>query len=295
MWRTLLQNWLRQQAQARVYQSLRQAAGQQAATGGADVEPAGAPLSPPPPCDVGVVFALGIELGGLEDLLSGVIVTRGPGFVLRQGALDGRSVVLIESGVGCQAAARAAELLHVGHRPQWIISAGFAGGLQPHLARYDVVLADSVAEPGGGRLAIDVKLRGAAAAAPGVHVGRVLSVDRIVATAADKRALGQQHEALAVDMESWGVAEVCRREQVRFLAVRVITDAADEELPSDLGPLVQQTTVAGKLGAVTGALWRRPSSVKDMLRLKETALLASDRLAKFLAGTIVQLVPQPAP
>ncbi|MFY9342078.1 MAG: hypothetical protein WAT39_06300 [Planctomycetota bacterium] len=42
-------------------------------------------------------------------------------------------------------------------------------------------------------------------------------------------------------------------------------------------------------GAVVGTLWRRPSSVKDMWKLKETALLAADGLAKFLAGLIMQL------
>ncbi|NQT40578.1 MAG: hypothetical protein HQ581_24005, partial [Planctomycetes bacterium] len=39
------------------------------------------------------------------------------------------------------------------------------------------------------------------------------------------------------------------------------------------------------------AIWRRPGSVKDMWRLRENAMVASDRLAEFLAGMIGQLVP----
>ena len=35
--------------------------------------------------------------------------------------------------------------------------------------------------------------------------------------------------------------------------------------------------------------WRRPGSIKDMLRLKETALVAADALAKYLATLVVQL------
>lgn len=290
MWQALLQNWLQQQAKARVFETLKQSAAEQMAGGEATADEL---LSPPPPCDVGLVFALGIELGGLEDLLEGVLVTHGPGFTLRQGGLNGRSVVVVESGVGIEAASRATELLISVHHPQWVISAGFAGGLQPQLKRHDIVLVDSVAERSGRRLAIDVKLSPeAVAATPGLHVGRLLTVDQIVATSAEKQALGRKHDAVAVDMESWGVAEVCRREQTRFLSVRVISDPMDEELPADLNPLMQQKSVAGKLGAVTGALFRRPSSVKDMLKLKETALVASDRLAKFLAGTIPQLVPK---
>jgi adenosylhomocysteine nucleosidase len=57
--------------------------------------------------------------------------------------------------------------------------------------------------------------------------------------------------------------------------------------------LAKQKTRTAKLGAVVGAAWRRPSSVKDMWKLKEDALLASDRLAKFLASTIGQLIPPP--
>jgi len=42
------------------------------------------------------------------------------------------------------------------------------------------------------------------------------------------------------------------------------------------------------------APWRRPSSAKDMLRLKQDALVNSDRLARFLAQVVVQLTPTAA-
>ena len=38
-----------------------------------------------------------------------------------------------------------------------------------------------------------------------------------------------------------------------------------------------------------GAIFNRPSSVKDMWNLREEAIKASDRLAKFLEGTVEQL------
>ena len=85
------------------------------------------------------------------------------------------------------------------------------------------------------------------------------------------------------------VAEVCRRHRTRFLSVRVISDALDDQLPPELERLVNHSSIAGKLGAATRAIWQRPSIVKDMWRLRETAQRASDRLARFLTGVVPQL------
>ena len=90
-------------------------------------------------------------------------------------------------------------------------------------------------------------------------------------------------------MESFAVAEVCRARHVRFLAVRVINDAVDDELPRDVEHLLDQKTHAGRFGAVTGAVWRRPGSVKDLWKLRERATSASTRLGKFLVGMMEQL------
>ena len=189
------------------------------------------------------------------------------------------------SGPGRAAAERAIAALIAGHRPNWVVSAGFAGALVKDLQRGDLVVANQIMETGGGRLSIDFRL----AETPGVHVGSLLTVDRIVRTANERRRLADEHGAMAVDMETFAVAEACRREQIRFLSVRVISDALDDELPEDIEHLMQQQNLAGRAGAVTGAVFRRPSSLKDMWRLKETALVASDRLAKFLAETLGQL------
>ena len=283
VWQAILRNWLQQQAKSAIYA---------AATGGAREQAAADPNALPEPCDVGLVFALGIEQGGLEDLLGGVVTTQGTDFVARQGTLKGRQVVLIEAGVGPLAAARGTQALLAGHRPQWVISAGFSGALDQRLKQGDIVMADSIADGEGHRLSIDFKIRPeAVAATPGLHVGRLLTVDRIVRSPEEKRTLGQQHECLAVDMESWAVGEVCRQAKTKFMAVRIVSDAIDRELPADIERLARQKTHAARLGAAAGAIFRRPSSLKDMLKLKEDALVASDKLAKFLSGMIVQLAP----
>jgi len=285
--RYLLRNWIHRTAQRKVRQSVADAARQHLHT----EEPEDATSDrPAEPCDLGVVFALGIEAGALEERLSGTVIIRGDGLVVRQGLLQGKRVAIVRCGAGGKAAAKATEALISGHQPRWVLAAGLAGGLNPELRRNDILMVDHLVDVAGKHLAIDLKVdRESLDAIPGVRTGRLLTADRIIRLPDEKLALGRQHDAVAVDMESFAVAEVCRRCKVPFLAVRVINDTADEELPPDVKNLLAQKTKLSKLGAVTGAIWRRPSSVKDMYRLRENALTASQRLALFLADMVGQL------
>jgi len=245
------------------------------------------PKKQPGPVEVAVIFAMGIESGGLEDLLEDTVTTRGEGIVIRQGTLEEKSVAVVISGVGRKAAARATEAVISGHEPKLIISAGLAGGLVDALKRPDILIADSVADPRGNRLTIHVpKSLGEAARQPGVNLGRLLTADGLVRTSAEKKAAGREHESMAVDMETFAVAEVCAKRSVQFSSIRTISDTVDETLPKDIENLLSQKSTSGQLGAAAGALFRRPSSIGDMYRLKENALVCSDHLAKFLAAMI---------
>ncbi|HEY5313969.1 MAG TPA: hypothetical protein VIK18_15675 [Pirellulales bacterium] len=277
-----MQRWLQQQVRDKVVERVTQ---------GAQPKPADA--SGPylgGHADVGLVFALPIESGFLEDRLASKLTTRGRGFDVRTGMLADRSVAIVHSGVGAAGAGRATELLLAGHQPAWVISAGLAGGLRPELRRGHIVMADAIQALDGRRLTLDLKIsEQELAGRPGLHVGPLLTVDRVIVSSREKRELGERHGCLAADMESWAVAEVCRLAKVRFLAVRVISDAMDEDLPPEVGSLTRQKTAVGKLGAVTGALWRRPGSAKDLWHLHAQASSAAGRLAKFLTGIISQL------
>ncbi|HEX3724791.1 MAG TPA: hypothetical protein VHV08_01050 [Pirellulales bacterium] len=291
MWQSMLRNWLLGNAR----EQLRGAAARAASGAGERAGPQtaaerGPPAPPRDVCHVGLVFALGIEAGGLLDRLQGVIAIEGAGFVAREGGLRGRRLGVVESGAGRAAAERAGEILVLGHRPRWIISAGFAGGLHDSVGLGDIVVADQIVDTHERRFDIDFKLaEDPASPRRRLHVGRILTSDTIVHLPSEKLALGRRYGALAVDMESIAVAEVCQREKIRFLAVRVISDTLGQTIPPDIDYLIKRRTTAGRWGAAAGAILRRPSSIKDMWQLKEDALAASDRLAGFLDGIIEQL------
>jgi adenosylhomocysteine nucleosidase len=245
---------------------------------------------PAQPTDFGVVFALAIEAGCFVDTLSQVRVIRGDGFIARQGRHGDREIVLVESGPGGQRAATAAHALIDAYRPRLVVSAGFAGGLDPRLQRQDLVAATSLVSAAGDEVALDP-----AVLVPWLdevqhlHRGRLLTVDRVVRLREEKQQLGLKHDALAVDMETFAVARVCRQRAVDFLAIRAISDAADDELPADIGKLLAQKSFAGQLGAALGSIFRRPAAVKDLFNLHQNALASSSRLAEFLGMLIKRL------
>lgn len=84
---------------------------------------------------------------------------------------------------------------------------------------------------------------GHARAAPKVHQGLIASGDRFVATAQTSRALrqalsAQSMDALAVEMEGGAVAQVCHDYAVPFVAVRTISDRADDAAHVDFQQFV---------------------------------------------------------
>jgi adenosylhomocysteine nucleosidase len=244
----------------------------------------------PPPCDIAIAFALAEEAGGLVDRLEDVNSVKASGFVVRTGTLDAIDVCVVETGVGADAARRAVSAVLRAHRPEQIISAGFAGGLQDDIRRGELVLPDSIIAAGQPEILLESQASIAdIATKPKLHRGRLVSVDAIVRLPSEKRELGQRLDAQAVDMETYAVAAVCQQLGTPLLAVRVISDEVTDEISADIAHIGQQATSVGRVGAALGSLFRRPSSVKDMLHLREQALVASDTLADFLVAAVRRL------
>jgi adenosylhomocysteine nucleosidase len=244
-------------------------------------------------CQVGFVFAMGVEAGGLEDLLSDLRVYRGEGFRSVTGRFEGRRVALVVTGMGREAARQGTRALIDGHRPRYVISAGYSGGLRPDVKLGDIVLADRVVDCTGAQLAVDLRADPTSARQPGLHVGALVTADRLICLPAEKASLGQEHSALAVDMESFAVAQICQQARVPFLAARIISDDSQERLPKFLARYSLQNSLAGKTGVVVGALLKRPADFKMMYKMREESVVLSDRLARFLTSLMRELVPAP--
>ena len=224
-----------------------------------------------------ILSALAEEQHGLIDLLESPACVRHAGRDFHTGRLWGHPVVIALSRIGKVAAATTATVLVERFAVQRMVFTGVAGGLAPGVRVGDVVVAshllqhDMDASPlfprheiplyGKARFACDpvlsAKLAEAARGVQGgagcdasvrtryaldgarVHHGLLISGDRFVSASAESRALqASVPDALAVDMESAAVAQVCHDYSLPFAAVRTISDRADDQAHVDFTAFV---------------------------------------------------------
>src|SRR5262249_52146883 len=128
------------------------------------------------------------------------------------------TVLALETGMGEAATAAALEwvlanptLENVPYRPKLVLSAGFCGALDDRFGVGDILLPTEVVDAAGN--CWPTTWPGTLPPGewrPSLHRGRLLTAGSPVLDTAEKRRLGQLHEALAVDLEAATVARFCR-------------------------------------------------------------------------------------
>jgi adenosylhomocysteine nucleosidase len=284
--RWLVNNYLRDAAEQAIRHQLREGFSPPSrATPTSDSSPQAAENSENLGCDVALIFALGMECGPLVDQLADAASTKRPHLIEHAGSLGGKLAVIAEGGVGQAAAARTTREIIRAYEPRWVISAGFAGALAPDILRGHMLMPHSVANEAGEEFHFELTMP----ATPRLHTGRLLTVDRVLKTKAEKQAAATEHRAIACDMETFAVAKECSLAGTRFLSVRIISDGLDDELPPEVERLMNEKNFAKQAGIALQAILKRPGAALDLWKLRDEANKAADRLAKFLLQVIPQL------
>ena len=113
----------------------------------------------------------------------------------------------------------------------------------------------------------------------------VATADRVLPTAADKAALFAATGAAVVDMEAAGVARACEAAGVAFAAVKVVTDAAGDDLPAGLGPFLDFAAAGGGFVNAARCAWalsRRPRLARELWRLSRVSSVCGMNWASHL-------------
>jgi nucleoside phosphorylase len=159
------------------------------------------------------------------------------------------------------------------YSPAGVLTCGFAGGLDPALKVGDVVFFTQ------DRVLRDELMNA------GARPAKFFCAATIAATAADKEQLRRTTGADAVEMESELIQEICRQTGIPCATVRVISDAADEDLPLDFNRL-HKPDWSLDYGRLIGALAKSPGKVGALLRFRKRISSAAGRLAATLAKVI---------
>jgi adenosylhomocysteine nucleosidase len=207
------------------------------------------------------------------------------------------TVLVLETGVGVAPTDKALQWLveqpklgDVPYRPRVILSAGFAGALQPEYKVGDIVLATEVVDAEGSSWT--TTWPGELPAGewrPPLHRAPVLTLDRIVTGVEEKQLLGQRHQAAAVEMEATVVARWCKRHDIPFGCVRAISD----DVHTPLSPQLAGLLVGGQVSLlrVLTSLATSPRLASEMWRLARQTQLAAEQLGKALGEVLTLTLP----
>lgn len=193
---------------------------------------------------IAIIAAMNKEIAELKKLLDNVQESEKEGIKFITGDLDDKEIILMESGIGkvC-AAVKTTELINL-FKPDCVINSGVAGGVGDEVEQMDVVAGVETVyndvwclDPNkfgqvqgfparfGGSQALLGKLKEGDNDGVKVHKGLICSGDKFIAGVDEAQAIRRLfNEALAVDMESCAVGQVCYMKNIPFLSLRIISD-----------------------------------------------------------------------
>ena len=153
--------------------------------------------------------------------------------------------------------------------PRLVLTCGFAGGLDPALALGEVFCSTD-----------DDGLRGKLTTG-GAKPAKFFCAARIATTRQEKQELRRATGADAVEMESEAIHAVCRVRGIPCATVRVISDAANEDLPLDFNQL-SKPDLSLDYSKLLWAIAKSPGKIPGLLRLQMNSNFAARRLAEVL-------------
>jgi len=196
------------------------------------------------------------------------------------------NVTLIQSGMGMVNAAKAATTA-AALNPAVIISAGFCGALSAGVAIGDVFLAEKLYRYSSGSIQEGITLDHLLAERIGTRFGRgtFITTAEITAKARLSGLLPDISTANLLEMESSSVAEVCRDRDIEFLAIRSVSDTADQD-PGSLLQKICNTEFEISRTKIAFSLLKRPATLSEYILLAKNAAVAGKALSGAVAHTL---------
>jgi adenosylhomocysteine nucleosidase len=175
---------------------------------------------------VAIAFALPAESSDFVRLLTKPVIYAREGLRSIRGQIHGRSVAVFHTGVGEKSCRTHIENFLHASQLKYLISAGFAGALNPELQIGDLLLSENFSSP---EL---LRSPNFDCAENGLFVGKLITVPRVIASKFERERWAIESGAVAVDMETEFIAAACVVHRVPMLSLRVMSDTPSEPLPA---------------------------------------------------------------
>jgi adenosylhomocysteine nucleosidase len=165
--------------------------------------------------------------------------------------------------------------------PELIVSAGFGGALYDGAAIGEVIWGSKVLLIREGivetlDLSTAGNIFGALGTVSAIREGNILTLDRWMKKSEIRKILNPQLSFPVCDMEAFFLAEPCLKKGLPFVALRAVSDRADEDIPPEF------LTVSDESGRYRLSralrLFLKPGLIKDIVKIGRNSAIASDKL-----------------
>jgi len=196
---------------------------------------------------IAITFALPAESSDFVRLLEKPSLNSREGVENIRGRLGGKLVDVIHTGVGKMVCRERMEVMLRRESFDYLISTGFAGALEKDLRVGHLLVAENYSSP---KLLLEsphLEL-----ADEGTFLGRLATVPRMIESTGQREMLNKRTGAVAVDMETETIAELCAAHDLPMLSLRAISDGAEQPFPAPakvLFDLAKQKTDFIRLGS----------------------------------------------
>ena len=194
--------------------------------------------------------------------------------------MNGKTVLFVANGPGPKLAGQAADVAKQHEELSGLVSTGFCGALNAAFEPCDIFVADGILSLSRERK--EAQCSAVVTKLP-YKTGKLLSIDRVASTAAEKSQL-RMTGADAVEMEAMAVAERAIESNIPFYAIRVVTDAANESFPMDFNRMRDSEGRFNRAKILGAAIRRSGTVLPELVKLNQRCKRASNALGDFVAS-----------
>jgi adenosylhomocysteine nucleosidase len=228
---------------------------------------------------IAVTFALPAESTDFLHRLHDKSATDRNGIRITRGKIDDHAVEVLHTGVGEKVCRQRVQKFLQDQHFDYLISAGFAGGLNDQLQIGDLLLARNFSTIGSPENRLPVS-------SLKIESADLRTVPALINSSEERNKLALTSRAVAVDMETEFIARACAAHGVPLLSLRVISDTPRNLFPAPANVLFDIERQQTRMLKLAMHLLAHPNRVPRLVRFARGIAHAR----KILADALVKVV-----